>query len=52
MTRYRVMATKCGYATIMADSEEEALEIMQEMDETEFDWNDIDTVEILYEMSC
>lgn len=48
--RYKIKADRSGYAIIEADSEEEAMEIAEEMDEKDFKWDDIDYMEIMYEM--
>lgn len=37
--KYRVMVTAYGYADIEADSEEEALDIVDDMDNSDFNWD-------------
>ena len=36
---YRVMVTAYGYADIEADSEEEALAVVDDMGDSDFDWD-------------
>lgn len=45
---FNIVATKYGFATIKAESLEEALEIAKDMDETDFEWADIEIEEINY----
>lgn len=37
--KYRVMVTAYGYADIEADSEEEALDMVDDMDTSDFNWD-------------
>ena len=37
---YRIMVINYGYACVEADSEEEALELVDDMDSRDFDWDD------------
>lgn len=37
--KYRVMVTAYGYADIEADSEEEALDTVDDMDTSDFNWD-------------
>ena len=39
MKYYRVMVTAYGYADIKANSEEEALNMVDDMDNSDFDWD-------------
>lgn len=39
MKFYRVMVTAYGYANIEADSEDEALAMVDDMDDSDFDWD-------------
>lgn len=48
--RYKVRADRVGYAIIEADSEEEAMEIMEDMDETDFKWDNISYMEVIDEL--
>lgn len=47
---YRVCVTKYGYADIVADSEEEALEFVEDkMKDKDFDWSEFDEAEVVEE---
>ena len=47
---YRVCVTKYGYADIVADNEEEALEFVEDkMKDADFDWSEFDEAEIVEE---
>ena len=47
---YRVCVTKYGYANVIADSEEEAIRIIDnELTDKDFDWADFDCPEIIEE---
>lgn len=50
--RFKIKATRYGYAEVEVDNEEELEEIMERMDEEEFDWDEINCVEVLYEILC
>ena len=39
MKTYMVMVTAYGYANIEADSEKDALAIVDDMDDSDFDWH-------------
>lgn len=44
--KYRVMVTAYGYADIEADNEEDALAMVDDMDDSDFDWdNDFSSID-------
>ena len=49
MKSYRVMVVKYGYAVVEADSENEALELIDDMYDKDFDWSDFGDGEIIEE---
>ena len=46
---YRIVVTKYGYANVEADSADEALELVNDMDDGDFDWSEFDEAEIMEE---
>lgn len=40
MKNYRVMVVKYGYAIVEAETENEALELIDDMQDKDFDWSD------------
>lgn len=38
--KYRMMVVKYGFTTVEADSESEAINIVRDMGDIEFDWTD------------
>ena len=46
---YRVCVTKYGYADIEADNIDEAVEIIDDMEDKDFDWSEFDEPEIVEE---
>lgn len=38
MKTYRIMVTKYGYTEVEAENETEALELVDDMDDRDFDW--------------
>ena len=50
MKNYRVMVIKYGYAVIEADDESEALELIEDMDDKDFDWSDFDDGQVVEEV--
>ena len=46
---YRVCVKKYGYADIVADNVDEALEIANDSDERRFDWSEFDEAEVVEE---
>ena len=49
MKTYRVMVVKYGYADIETESEAEALELVGDMSDKDFDWTDFGDGEIVEE---
>lgn len=49
--KYRVMVIKYGYAVVEAESESEALESVNNMDNGCFDWSDFDDGQIVEEIN-
>lgn len=50
MKNYRVMVIKYGFAIVEAESEREAIEIAEDMQDNDFDWSDFDDAEIVEEI--
>ena len=50
MKTYRVMVVKYGYAVVDADNESEALELIDDMDDRDFDWSDFDDGQVIEEV--
>lgn len=46
---YRIVVTKYGYANVEADSADEALSMVCDMDDKDFDWSEFDEAEIMEE---
>lgn len=46
---YRIVVMKYGYANVEADSADEALELVNDMDDRDFDWSVFDEAEIVEE---
>ena len=47
MAKMRVMVTKYGYAVVEAETESEAIELVENMDDGEFDWSDSDDAQVV-----
>jgi hypothetical protein len=47
MAKMRVMVVKYGYAVLEADTESEAIELINDMDDGDFDWSDFDDAQIV-----
>ena len=50
MKTYRVMVVKYGYADIGAESEAEALELVDDMSDKDFDWTDFGDEQVIEEI--
>lgn len=50
MKKYRVMVVKYGWATIEADSEKEAQDLINDMRDKDFDWSDFDDGQVVEEV--
>ena len=50
MKHYRVMVIKYGFADIEAESETEALDLVDDMDDEDFDWSDFDDGQVVEEI--
>ena len=46
MAKMRVMVMKCGFATVEAKTESEAIEIAERMADSEFDWSNVDDIQV------
>ena len=47
MAAMRVMVVKYGYTTVEADTESDALEQVNNMKDTDFDWSDFGDAEVV-----
>ena len=47
MAKMRVMVVKYGYAVVEADTESEAIELTNDMDDGDFDWSDFDDAQVV-----
>ena len=47
MSKMRVMVVKYGYAVVEADTESEAIELANDMDDGDFDWSDFDDTQVV-----
>lgn len=47
MAKMRVMVIKYGYAEVDAETGEDAIELTQNMDDSEFDWSDFDDAQVV-----
>ena len=47
---YRVMVVKYGFAIVEADSESEALDLINDMRDKDFDWSDFDDGQVVEEV--
>ena len=47
MAKMRVMVIKYGYAVVDVESEEDAVELTKDMDDSEFDWSDFDDAQVV-----
>lgn len=47
MAKMRIMVVKYGYAVLEADTESEANELINDMDDGDFDWSDFDDAQIV-----
>lgn len=50
MKNYRVMVIKYGYAIVEAETESEALELIDDMDDRDFDWSDFNEGQVVEEV--
>lgn len=50
MKNYRVMVIKYGYADVEAENEDEALNLIDDMDDRDFDWTDFDDGQVVEEI--
>ena len=50
MKTYRVMVVKYGYAVVEAETENEALELINDMQDKDFDWSDFDDGQVVEEI--
>ena len=50
MKNYRVMVIKYGYAEVEAENETEALELIDDMNDKDFDWSDFDDGQVVEEI--
>lgn len=50
MKNYRVMVVKYGYAVVEAETENEALELIDNMRDKDFDWSDFDDGQVVEEV--
>lgn len=39
MKTFRIMVTKYGYAVVQAENEDEALHLVNDMEDSDFDWS-------------
>lgn len=46
MAKMRVMVVKYGYAVVEADTESEAIELTNNMNDEDFDWSDFDDAQV------
>lgn len=47
MAKMRVMVVKYGYAIVEADTENEAVELTNDMVDGDFDWSDFDDAQVV-----
>lgn len=47
MAKMRVMVVKYGYVVVEADTESEAIELTNDMDDGDFDWSDFDDAQVV-----
>ena len=47
--KYRVMVVKYGFSTVEADDENEALELIEDMEDKDFDWSYADDRRVIEE---
>lgn len=50
MKNYRIMVVKYGWAIVEAEDEKEALELVEDMQDKDFDWSDFDDAEVVEEV--
>lgn len=48
--KYRIMVIKYGYAVVEADSESEAVECINNMNDGDFDWSNFDEGQVVEEI--
>ena len=48
--KYRVMVVKYGFAVVETDSENEALDLINDMRDKDFDWSDFDDGQVVEEV--
>ena len=51
MKNYRVMVIKYGFADVEAENEDEALNLIDDMDDSDFDWTDFDDGQVIEEVN-
>ncbi len=49
---YRIMVVKYGFATVEADDENEALDLIDDMSDKDFDWSDFSDGQVIEEVDC
>lgn len=47
MAKMRVMVVKYGYAVVDAKTEKDAIELTEDMDNSEFDWSDFGDAQVV-----
>lgn len=47
MSNMRVMVVKYGFANVKADTEKDAVELTKSMQDSEFDWSDFGSAEVV-----
>lgn len=50
MNKYRVMVVKYGYAVVEAEDEIDALSLVGDMRDKDFDWSDFDEGQVVEEV--
>ena len=50
MKHYRLMVIKYGFAVVEAENENEALDLVYDMDDRDFDWSDFDNEQVIEEV--
>ena len=47
IAKMRVMVVKYGYAVVDVETEKDAIELTEDMDDSEFDWSDFDDAQVV-----
>ena len=50
MKKFRVMVIKYGWSVVEAETESEALELINDMQDKDFDWSDFDDGQVVEEV--